>query len=123
MAAIKFTYDSLAATLGAAKPVPVPVPEGATPSMVRSTSLASESCPTTRAGVWECSPGRWRRQVLQAEFCHFLAGECTFHPDEGEPIEIRAGDIVYFPEASGGVWDIRQPSRKIFILFDEGAKR
>jgi len=26
------------------------------------------------AGVWECSPGIWRRQILQAELCHFVSG-------------------------------------------------
>ena len=89
--------------------------------LVRSHSITSSSNSRTRVGVWTCTPGRWRRQVVQAEFCHFLEGECTFTPDGGEPVEVRSGDVLYFPPHSAGVWDIRSASHKIFIVFDEGA--
>jgi uncharacterized cupin superfamily protein len=46
----------------------------------------------------------------------------VFEPDDGEPMHIKAGDVIYFPENSGGVWDVRETSRKIFILFDEGRR-
>lgn len=118
MSTIKFRPEDLAG--GSGEPVPVPVPLGEPVSQVLSRSIASSSNPRTRVGVWECTPGRWRRQVMQAEFCHFLAGECTFTPDQGEPIEVRAGDVLYFPPQSTGVWDILSASRKIFIVFDEG---
>lgn len=119
MAAIKFRKDDLFSALGEAKPVPAPV--GTPVSQVRSTSLTSQSTPTTRCGVWECSPGRWRRQIVQAEFCHFLEGSCVFEPDDGEPIQISGGDVIYFPKNSAGVWNIIEASRKIFVLFDERA--
>jgi uncharacterized cupin superfamily protein len=116
MSVIQFRPEDLAREFGA--PTPVPVPLGEPISHVQSKSIASTASPGTRAGLWECSPGRWRRQVTQAEFCHVLAGECTFFPDQGAPIEIRAGDVLFFPPDSMGVWDIRQASRKIFIVFD-----
>jgi uncharacterized protein len=99
-------------------PVPVPVPVGDPVPAVRSKAVAAEANPRTRSGVWECSPGRFRRQVTQAEFCHFTAGECTFTPENGAPIEIRAGDALFFPPNSLGVWDIRTTARKVFIVFD-----
>ena len=46
-------------------------------------------------GVWEASPGRWRRQIIQAELSHFIAGRCTFVPDSGATFDISAGDAVY----------------------------
>ncbi|MBB3359881.1 MULTISPECIES: cupin domain-containing protein [unclassified Novosphingobium] len=98
---------------------PVPAPLGDPVSIVRSASLTSSARATNRIGVWECSPGRWRRQIVQAEFCHFLEGRATFTPDTGEAIEIKAGDVVHFPENSLGVWDIHETSRKIFMVFDE----
>lgn len=121
MTAIKFHPDELARRFG--DPVPVPAPLGTPVSEVRSQSIVSSSNPRTRAGVWTCTPGRWRRQVMQAEFCHFLEGDCTFTPDSGEPIEVRAGDVLFFPPSSGGVWDIRSASRKVFIVFDEGTAK
>lgn len=117
MAIMQFRPEQLAQRFSA--PAPVPVPLGEPVSMVQSQSITAESSATTRAGVWQCSPGRWRRQVRQAEFCHFLEGECTFTPDQGSPIEIRAGDVLFFPPNSQGVWDIRASTRKIFIVFDE----
>lgn len=120
MAAIKFRPEDLTSRFG--DPVPVPVPLGTLVSEVRSQSIPSPFNPRTRAGMWTCTPGRWRRTVLQAEFCHFLEGECTFTPDEGEPIEVRSGDVLYFPPNSTGVWDIRSASRKIFLVFDESAQ-
>ena len=120
MTAIKFNPGELFSSLGQGKPVPAPI--GSPVSEVRSTSQTSASAPGTRCGVWECSPGRWRRQITQAEFCHFLEGECVFEPDDGEPMHIKGGDVIYFPENSGGVWDVRETSRKIFILFDEGRR-
>lgn len=119
MTAIKFRPEELASRFG--EPVPVPVPLGTPVSEVQSRSIPSAFNPRTRAGVWSCTPGLWRRQVTQAEFCHFLEGECTFIPDTGDPIEIRAGDVLYFPPHSTGVWEIRSASRKIFLVFDEGA--
>lgn len=117
MSIIKFQSDQLFASLGPGKPAPEPLGEPV--SQISSVGQSPSSSPTTRVGVWKSSPGRWRRQVRQAEFCHFLEGNCTFHPDDGEPIEINAGDVIYFPAASGGIWDIRRDSRKIFIIFDE----
>ncbi|MBV8783977.1 MAG: cupin domain-containing protein [Gammaproteobacteria bacterium] len=67
-------------------------------------------------GVWECSPGRWRRQVKSAEFCHFVAGRCTFTPDGGTPIALQAGDAAYFPANTTGVWDVTETLRKTYVI-------
>jgi len=70
-------------------------------------------------GVWECSPGIWRRQVLQAEVCHFLAGRAIFTPDGGEAVEIRAGNSVYFPANTKGIWNIQETVRKTYVVFGD----
>jgi hypothetical protein len=67
-------------------------------------------------GIWECTPGKWRRQIRKAEFAHFIAGRCTFRADGGEIVEISAGDAVYFPANSMGVWEIHETVRKTYIL-------
>jgi uncharacterized protein len=101
-------------------PVGVPVPIGSPVPAVRTSTISADHNARAQAGVWECSPGKFQRQVAQAEFCHFLSGECTFTPQGGgPPIEIRPGDVVFFPPNSMGVWDIRQTSRKVFIVFDD----
>lgn len=116
MPAVAFRFEEAIAEANPAAPVPAPI--GVPISLVRSRSIASATS-SSRCGAWECSPGRWRRQVMQAEFCHFLEGDATFTPDEGEPIRLRAGDSAYFPKGSTGVWNVVERSRKVFIIFDE----
>ncbi|EIK96209.1 hypothetical protein PMM47T1_12993 [Pseudomonas sp. M47T1] len=67
-------------------------------------------------GIWECTPGRWRRQIAQQEFCHFTTGRCTFTPDGGEPLHIVAGDALMMPANTCGVWDIQETCRKTYVL-------
>ena len=72
-----------------AKPTAAPI--GDLVSLIQARSVQVDE---GRFGIWISSPGRWHRQITSAEFCFFLEGECTFTPDGGEPIEIRAGDVA-----------------------------
>jgi uncharacterized cupin superfamily protein len=73
------------------------------------------------AGVWECSPGRYRRQIRSAELMHILAGEAVFTPDGGgAPITLRAGDLLFFEAETLGTWDIRASLRKVYLVFHPG---
>lgn len=67
-------------------------------------------------GLWECTPGRFERQLAQAEVMHILAGECSFTPTGGTAVQIRAGDTLFFPANTTGVWDVRKTVRKVFVV-------
>lgn len=97
---------------------PVNVPIGEPVAQLKCLPMVEIPDKEVEAGVWECSPGVWRRGVLQAELCHFIAGECTFTPEGGEPIEIRAGDAIFFPPNSRGVWHVKQTVRKTYVVFN-----
>lgn len=98
---------------------PVGLPEGDGPiSQLRGRIMEATEDERVESGIWECTPGRWRRQVVQAELCHFLSGNCTFENDNGETIDIEAGDSIYFPENSTGIWDVSETVRKSFVCFD-----
>ncbi|MGA4446009.1 cupin domain-containing protein [Ectopseudomonas chengduensis] len=98
--------------LDESNPVAVPLSE---PVAVTSTTSVERS-DGVETGIWECTPGRWRRQIVQQEFCHFVAGRCTFTPDGGESIEIRAGDALMMPANTLGIWDIQETVRKTYVL-------
>lgn len=68
-------------------------------------------------GLWHSSVGQWQRQIKEAEMCYFLEGACTYTTEEGEDIEIKAGDLVHFSENSLGIWTIHEPSQKVFITY------
>ena len=104
--------DTLNAALGEANPVGVPLGEP-----VPHTRVADVERPDkVETGVWECSPGRFRRQIVEQEFCHFIAGRGTFTPDDGEPIAFQAGDAFLLPANSLGVWDIQETVRKTYVI-------
>jgi uncharacterized cupin superfamily protein len=69
-------------------------------------------------GIWECSPGRWQRTIMQEEFAHFVKGSARFIPARGAPIEIEAGDTIWFPANSAGIWEIREDVRKVYVIID-----
>ena len=96
---------------------PVAVPLGQPVAQLKCSEAVSLPEQQVEAGVWECSPGVWRRQVKLAELCHFVAGHCFFTPEGGTPMEIHAGDAVFFPPNSVGTWDVKETIRKTYVTF------
>ncbi len=76
----------------------------------------------SEGGIWECTPGNFTREIMQAELTTFLEGRCIFHPENGDPFEINAGDVLYFPENSKGVWEIIETVRKAYLCFNPNTK-
>ncbi|EHR01017.1 cupin domain-containing protein [Bradyrhizobium sp. WSM471] len=95
---------------------PVARPIGEPVSIMRSKVAFKSSSDSTSAGIWECSPGKWRRQVAEAEFSTFLSGRCTFTPDCGPTIVLEAGDSIYFHPNTNGEWKIIETVRKAFVI-------
>ncbi|MFW0754238.1 cupin domain-containing protein [Pseudomonas sp. H11T01] len=104
--------NTLNVTLEESAPVAVPL---GTPVAVTSTTSVERN-DGVETGIWECTPGRWRRQIVAQEFCHFIQGRCTFTPDHGETLQIEAGDALMLPANSTGIWDIQETVRKTYVL-------
>lgn len=104
------TFEPLEAWGAVGKPLSEPSCE------LRGTSRDIPGVGTDRAGIWECSPGKFRREVVEGEVMHILSGSCTFTPDDGEPISLAAGDTVVCSPLTTGVWDIKETVRKVYVL-------
>ncbi|WP_167390465.1 cupin domain-containing protein [Caballeronia pedi] len=91
-------------------------PIGSLVSMTRAAEAMEAHDRAVSMGIWECSRGVWRRQVLAAEFSYILRGHCFFTPDGMTPVELRAGDSVYFPSNCVGTWDIREDLAKSYFI-------
>lgn len=91
-------------------------PLSAPTATTRGRPVELEGAGNNRSGIWECTPGRFERQLVNAEVMHILAGACTFTPTGGETLEITAGDTLFFPAHTTGVWDIRQTLRKVYVV-------
>lgn len=48
----------------------------------------------------------------EKETCYFLEGEVTVTPEGGEPVNIRKGDLVVFPQGMSCTWKIHKDVRK-----------
>jgi uncharacterized protein len=107
--------NPVGAALAEAGPVGLPI--GQPVVQLKCLVAAEEKDKGIEAGVWEASPGSWRRTIVKAELSHFIAGRCTFTPDGGTPMEIKAGDAVYFPANSLGVWNVHETVRKTYVTF------
>ncbi len=62
--------------------------------------------------VWEKEVSCFPWTYDTDEVCYILEGEVTVTPDGGEPVTIRAGDLVRFPAGMSCTWDITKPIRK-----------
>ena len=95
-------------------PVPQPISE-----IVSQLSglVLNENADGSEAGIWECTPGIWTRLVMDAEISSFVKGHALFHPEEGETIEIKAGDSVYFDNNSKGTWEVIETTRKVYLTY------
>ncbi|WP_349974996.1 cupin domain-containing protein [Pseudomonas sp. WHRI 8519] len=107
--------NAAASPLGASSPARLPI--GYPIAQAALGQDHTDEAIGASVGVWESSPGVFRRHLKNREFSHIISGWCTFTPDGGEPVELRAGDAVLFPEHCEGVWDIRETLRKTYVLF------
>lgn len=69
------------------------------------------------AGIWVCTPGRWRLSIPRDEFCHFVAGHAVYRRDgTGEEITVTPGTCVLFPAGWEGEAEVRATIRNIYML-------
>jgi uncharacterized protein len=67
-------------------------------------------------GIWTCSPGYWNCHVTSDEYCHFIAGHCTYTHESGEMIEIEPDTLAYFPKDWKGTCWVRESVRKVYMI-------
>ena len=95
---------------------PVARPLSEPPCLTRGIAVELAGAGDNRSGLWEGAPGRFERQLAQAEVMHILSGACRFTPTGGEALEIRAGDTLFFPSNTTGVWHITETLRKVYVV-------
>jgi uncharacterized cupin superfamily protein len=97
---------------------PVKMPLSAPAAQLVGRKYLNDAPGIDSMGIWECSPGRWQRTIMEEEFAHFIKGSARFVPTKGDPVEIKAGDTIWFPANSAGVWEIEEDVRKVYVIID-----
>ena len=70
----------------------------------------------SECGIWRCTPGKWRCHVTRDEFCHFLAGRCTYVRDTGEITEIVPDTAAFFVKDWQGECTIHECVTKVYMI-------
>ncbi|QPC87456.1 DUF861 domain-containing protein [Mesorhizobium sp. NBSH29] len=68
------------------------------------------------AGIWESTPGKWRIEYDEWEFCHILTGVSIISEDSGEAITVEAGDSFVLKPGFKGSWEVVETTRKEYVL-------
>jgi uncharacterized cupin superfamily protein len=112
---IQVIQSAVSATaLTAVGDVPAPLTQPA--AQVSGLDVTIPGRPELSTGLWECTPGRFRRQLKDAEVMHILAGAGKFTTTEGKVFEFKAGDTLFFPPETTGEWEIVETVRKVYVL-------
>jgi uncharacterized protein len=70
------------------------------------------------AGTWEGAPGHWRVAYTETELCHMLSGVVVVRDEEGGAATFRAGDSFVIPAGFVGSWEVVEPARKLYAIFE-----
>ncbi len=68
------------------------------------------------AGSWDATPGKWRIEYDEWEFCHILSGVSVIDEDGGEARTVRAGDSFVLRPGFKGTWEVVETTRKEYVV-------
>jgi len=68
------------------------------------------------AGIWEATPGKWRIEYDEWEFCRILSGMSVITEDGGEAHAVKAGDSFVLKPGFKGSWEVVETTRKEYVI-------
>lgn len=68
------------------------------------------------AGIWQSTPGKWRIEYDEWEFCHILSGVSVIAEEGGEARTVRAGDSFILRPGFRGSWEVLETTRKEYVI-------
>lgn len=68
------------------------------------------------AGVWEATPGKWRVEYDEWEFCHILSGISVISEDGGEARTVQAGNSFVLRPGFKGSWEVLETTCKEYVV-------
>lgn len=70
-------------------------------------------------GIYECTPGKWRIEYSEDEFCALLSGTIQLVSDDGDTQEFTAPASFVIPSGYRGTWEAITPVRKFFVIYEK----
>ena len=74
------------------------------------------------SGFWESEVGKWHINYTEEETCYLLGGVSVVTDEAGNATVLRAGDSFVIPKGFKGTWEVLEPSRKLYAIYEEPAQ-
>jgi|HubBroStandDraft_4_1064222.scaffolds.fasta_scaffold308403_2 uncharacterized cupin superfamily protein len=86
----------------------------------RQTVWMHYTDPTAKfmVGIWHSERGRWTILYTEEEFCRMLEGVSVLTDQAGSQVTVRAGDEFVIPAGFSGTWEVLEPTRKRFVIYE-----
>ncbi|HVL76837.1 MAG TPA: cupin domain-containing protein [Noviherbaspirillum sp.] len=77
-----------------------------------------------KCGIWESAKGAWRTVFHQSKDEYFvvLEGRVRLCAEGGEPRELGPGDACVIPAGFVGIFEVVEPVRKHYVIFERAAR-
>jgi len=70
--------------------------------------------------VWASEVGCWHIRYTETEYCELLEGISIVTDAAGHAVTLRAGDRFVIPRGFVGTWEVVEPTRKVYALYETG---
>lgn len=73
------------------------------------------------AGAWHSETGKWHVAYTEEEYCQILEGVSVITDALGRSVTVRAGDRFVIPRGFAGTWEVIEPTKKLYVIYEPGA--
>jgi uncharacterized cupin superfamily protein len=85
---------------------------------IRVSNQYAEPSQQFFCGVWSSTAGKWRVRYTEHELCVLFEGRVRLESTGGERYEFRAGDAFIVPANFEGTWEVVEPCKKWYAVFE-----
>ncbi len=75
------------------------------------------------AGLWHSERGHWKIFYTEEEYCQVLEGVSVITDGHGTAVTVRAGEEFVIPAGFVGTWEVVEPTRKRFVIYEPGTPK
>ncbi|MGZ9811000.1 cupin domain-containing protein [Pseudoroseicyclus sp. H15] len=80
------------------------------------TTWSLEEAGDLYAGLWQCTPGKWRIVYDEWEYFRVLEGLSIVTEEGGEPLQMGPGDSLILRPGFTGTWEVVRTTLKEYVV-------
>ncbi|PZQ97950.1 MAG: cupin [Cereibacter sphaeroides] len=67
-------------------------------------------------GLWQSTPGAWRVNYSEWEYCRILSGISVLTEDGKAPVTLKPGDSFILRPGFKGIWEVVETTLKDYVI-------